>query len=42
MHKTAVMNWDTWSADIKATLNVCYRDNKVLLIHKKRGLGKGK
>ena len=36
------VNWDTWSADIKATLMFVFRDNEVLLIHKKRGLGKGK
>ena len=38
----ADVNWDTWSADIKATLMFVFRDNEVLLIHKKRGLGKGK
>ena len=43
MYKTvADVNWDTWSADITATLMFVFRDNEVLLIHKKRGLGKGK
>jgi len=36
------VNWDTWSADITATLMFVFRDNEVLLIRKKRGLGKGK
>ena len=43
MFKTiADVNWVTWSADITATLMFVFRDNEVLLIHKKRGLGKGK
>ena len=43
MYRTvADVNWDTWSADISATLMFVFRDNEVLLIHKKRGLGKGK
>ena len=36
------VNWDIWSADITATLMFVFRDNQVLLIRKKRGLGKGK
>ena len=36
MYKTvADVNWDTWSADITATLMFVFRDNEVLLIHKK-------
>ena len=36
------VNWDIWSPDITATLMFVFRDDEVLLIHKKRGLGKGK
>lgn len=43
MYKTVEdVNWDIWSADITATLMFVFRDNEVLLIRKKRGLGKGK
>ena len=36
------VNWDIWCPDITATLMFVFRDNEVLLIHKKRGIGKGK
>ena len=40
--KLADIDWDTWQARDRATLLFVIRDGQVLLIHKKRGLGKGK
>lgn len=36
------MDWDAWKPVEQATLLFVLRDNQVLLIHKKRGLGAGK
>lgn len=36
------INWETWSPTDQATLCFVQRDDEVLLIEKKRGLGKGK
>jgi len=42
-HKTFdEINWDVWTAQDIATLLFVIRDGYILLIHKKRGLGKGK
>ncbi len=38
----ADIDWDNWQAKDPATLLFVIRDNKILLIRKKRGLGKGK
>lgn len=35
-------DWETWAPNLLATLLFVIRDGKVLLIHKKRGLGAGK
>ena len=34
--------WSTWEPQVQATLLFVVRDGKMLLIHKKRGLGAGK
>ena len=36
------IDWDGWRPDLEATLLFVVRDERVLLIHKKRGLGAGK
>ncbi|MDD4737047.1 MAG: 8-oxo-dGTP diphosphatase [Kiritimatiellae bacterium] len=36
------IDWTTWTPKEKATLLFVLRDNQILLIHKKRGLGHGK
>ncbi len=36
------IDWDTWTAKDTATLLFVIKDNKILLIRKKRGLGAGK
>lgn len=36
------VDWDRWIFTEDAVLNFIQKDDKVLLIHKKRGLGKGK
>jgi len=36
------IDWDTWEAKDPATLVLVVRDNQMLLIRKKRGLGAGK
>ncbi len=36
------INWDTWEPQQRATLLFIFQKGKVLLIHKKRGLGAGK
>lgn len=40
--RIADIDWSTWSAVDPATLIFVIRDGQILLIHKKRGLGKGK
>lgn len=40
--RIADIDWSTWSAVDPATLIFVIRDGRILLIHKKRGLGKGK
>ena len=36
------VDWERWTPDVCATLLFVVRDGKILLIHKKRGLGAGK
>jgi len=36
------LDWDNWKAKDPATLVFVFRDDEILLIHKKTGLGKGK
>ncbi len=36
------IDWDEWRPDIEATLLFVVREERILLIHKKRGLGAGK
>ena len=36
------IDWDNWQASVHATLLFVIQDGKILLIRKKRGLGKGK
>ena len=38
----ADIDWDSWRAEVTATLVFVIRDGKILLIDKKTGLGKGK
>jgi 8-oxo-dGTP diphosphatase len=38
----AAIDWERWSPDVEATLLYVVRDGRLLLIHKKRGLGAGK
>ena len=42
MKQLADIDWDTWQAKDPATLVFVVRAGKILLIHKKTGLGKGK
>jgi 8-oxo-dGTP diphosphatase len=42
MHKLTDIDWETWAPVDRATLLFVVRDNEVLLIRKKRGLGAGK
>lgn len=42
MKQLADIDWDSWQAKDPATLVFVIRDGKILLIHKKTGLGKGK
>ena len=42
MNRLADIDWDTWKAEVPATLVFVIRDGKILLIDKKTGLGKGK
>ena len=42
MTRLAGIDWDTWEAEVPATLVFVIRDGKILLIDKKTGLGKGK
>lgn len=36
------VDWDAWQPQVRATLLFVVRDGRILLIHKKRGLGAGK
>ena len=40
--KVSDVNWDEWTPTEVAVVSYLIRDNKVLLIHKKTGLGAGK
>lgn len=42
MNKLSDIDWDTWQAEVPATLVFVIRDEEILLIDKKTGLGKGK
>ena len=42
MNKVSEIDWDTWKAEVPATLVFVIRDGEILLIDKKTGLGKGK
>lgn len=42
MSALAAVDWTTWRGDQTATLLYVIRDGRVLLIHKKRGIGAGK
>ena len=42
MNRLTDIDWDTWKAEVPATLVFVIRDGKILLIDKKTGLGKGK
>ena len=40
--KVGDVDWDTWAPEQRATILFVIRDENILLIHKKRGLGAGK
>ncbi len=42
MQKLSDIDWNSWQATDQATLCFVFRDDQVLLIRKKRGLGAGK
>lgn len=42
MHRVSDVDWETWTPTIRATLLFVVRDGRILLIHKKRGIGAGK
>ena len=42
MNRLVDIDWENWRAKDPATLVFVFRDDEVLLINKKRGLGKGK
>ena len=42
MRRLADIDWANWQAEDPATLVFVFRDDEVLLINKKRSLGKGK
>ena len=42
MRNLSDIDWDNWQAKDPATLVFVFRDNEILLIDKKTGLGKGK
>jgi 8-oxo-dGTP diphosphatase len=42
VHTLADVDWERWSPEVCATLLFVVRDGRILLIHKKRGLGAGK
>lgn len=42
MNRISEIDWDSWKAEVPATLVFVIRDGEILLIDKKTGLGKGK
>ncbi|QBG47950.1 8-oxo-dGTP diphosphatase [Verrucomicrobia bacterium S94] len=42
VEKVGDVDWENWTPVVKATLLFVIQDGQVLLIHKKRGFGKGK
>ena len=42
MNRLADIDWESWQAKDPATLVFVFEEDRVLLIDKKRGLGKGK
>jgi len=38
----SAIDWETWEPELEATLLFVVRDEEMLMIHKKRGLGAGK
>lgn len=42
LHDVALVNWDTWTPQEKAVLCIIRKQENILLIHKKTGLGTGK
>lgn len=42
MQRLSDIDWDTWTPTVRATLLFVWRDDQLLLIRKKRGLGAGK
>ena len=42
MKRFEEINWEQWEPAVWATILFVIRDNRILLIHKKRGLGAGK
>jgi len=42
LNQLSDIDWDSWQAEVPATLVFVIRDGKILLIDKKTGLGKGK
>jgi len=42
MQRLSDIDWSTWKAKDPATLVFVFRDDEILLINKKRGLGQGK
>jgi len=42
VNKLSDIDWDSWKAEVPATLVFVIRDEEILLIDKKTGLGKGK
>jgi 8-oxo-dGTP diphosphatase len=42
LNKISEIDWDSWKAEVPATLVFVIRDGEILLIDKKTGLGKGK
>ena len=42
MNRLSDIDWDSWQAKDPATLVFVFRDDEILLINKKTGLGKGK
>jgi len=42
LNQLSDIDWDSWKAEVPATLVFVIRDGRILLIDKKTGLGKGK
>ena len=43
MYKTVDdVDWDKWNPEVRATLLFVIQEGRILLIHKKRGFGRGK